>query len=195
MALNAPSDAVFLDKDGTLIDDIAYNVDPARMRLAAHAAAGLLLLARHGYALHVVSNQPGVALGYFPERALRGVEQRLRELLAAQGVALDSFSYCPHLPPEQPSMRCLCRKPAPGMLIRAAREHGLALARSWMVGDILDDIEAGRRAGCRTVLIDNGNETRWQLSAQRRPHHKAANLLQAARIIVQANGALAQGVS
>ena len=185
----ARAHAVFLDKDGTLIDDLAYNVDPARIRLAAQAAPGLRLLAQHGYGLHVVSNQPGVALGLFPEQALLGVEQRLRALLDAQGIALGSFYYCPHLPPEQARVRCLCRKPAPGLLTRAAREHRLELARCWMVGDILDDIEAGRRAGCRTVLIDNGNETRWQLTALRRPHARAAHLLQAAQLIVQADAA------
>jgi hypothetical protein len=79
---------------------------------------------------------------------------------------------------------CLCRKPAPGLLRQAARVHAIDLANSWMIGDILDDVEAGRRAGCRSVLLDVGNETEWQLSPLRTPHVRAANLLEAARAIV-----------
>jgi histidinol-phosphate phosphatase family protein len=180
--------AVFLDKDGTLIVNVPYNVDPRRIQLTARAAEGVQLLARSGYRLIVVSNQPGVALGLFPERAMRVVESRLRELLRHAGVARDGFYYCPHLPQAEtaPSGNpCDCRKPASGLLLRAAREHGLDLARCWMIGDILDDIEAGRGAGCRTVLIDNGNETQWRLHAARRPHETAADLHEAAALIAR----------
>jgi histidinol-phosphate phosphatase family protein len=179
--------AVFLDKDGTLIEDVPYNVDPALIRLGPGAREGLPLLHQRGYRLFVVSNQPGVAHGYFPESALAAVADRLRELLAGLGLPLAGFSYCPHHPNGQRApfaVACDCRKPAPGMIARAAEAHGLDLARSWMVGDILDDIQAGRAAGCRTVLIDNGNETEWVLTPDRRPHHTAADLAEAARIIV-----------
>ena len=179
--------AVFLDKDGTLIEDVAYNVDPMRITLARGAAEGLYLLVRRGYRIIVVSNQPGVALGIFPEHALRGVESRLRELLRDVGVPLAGFHYCPHLPggrlPEY-AVPCACRKPASGLLVRAAREHGVDLERSWMVGDILDDIEAGHGAGCRTALIDNGNETEWDLTPGRRPDKVASDLFEAAALIV-----------
>ena len=186
----AAARAVFLDKDGTLVDDVAYNVDPLRVRLAKGAAEGLYLLARRGYRLFVVSNQPGVALGIFPEHALRAVEARLRELLRDVGVELAGFHYCPHLPngtEAEYALPCSCRKPAPGMLFRAAREHGIDLERSWMVGDILDDIEAGHGAGCRTVLIDNGNETEWDLAFERRPDKVASDLFEAAALIVSAD--------
>ena len=180
---------VFLDKDGTLIEDVPYNVDPARIRLMPGAAEGLRLLGGAGYRLVVVSNQSGVARGLFPEGALAAVERRLRELLAEAGVALAGFYYCPHYPhgtvPAY-AVACDCRKPGPGMIVRAAREHGIALARSWLVGDILDDVEAGRRAGCRTILVDNGHETEWVLTPGREPHYKVADLREAARIIVAA---------
>ncbi len=178
--------AVFLDKDGTLVTNVPYNATLELIELSPGADEGLVLLQERGYRLVVVSNQPGVALGYFRESALTAVEKRLRELLAANGVPLTGFSYCPHLPEGRiaPYARnCDCRKPAPGMIVRAAQLYGLDLARSWLVGDILDDIEAGRRAGCRTILIDNGNETQWLLSPERQPHHMAADLAQAARII------------
>jgi D-glycero-D-manno-heptose 1,7-bisphosphate phosphatase len=186
----APARAVFLDKDGTLIDDVAYNVDPLRITLASGAAEGLYLLVRRGYRIVVVSNQPGVALGIFPEHALRAVETRLRELLRDVGVPLAGFHYCPHLPGgtvAEYAVPCACRKPASGLLVRAAREHGVDLERSWMVGDILDDIEAGHGAGCRTVLIDNGNETEWDLAFERRPDKVASDLFEAAALIVSAD--------
>lgn len=168
--------AVFVDKDGTLVKDVPYNVDPERISLAPGAAEAVQAFADSGYRVIVVSNQPGAALGFFPEEKLHGVARRLRELLGA----LDGFYYCPH----HPGAGCGCRKPAAGMLLRAAREQGVDLGRSWMIGDILDDIEAGRRAGCRTCLIDNGNETEWDLSAARRPDRVAADLGEAAAMIL-----------
>jgi histidinol-phosphate phosphatase family protein len=181
--------AVFLDKDGTLVEDIPYNVDPQKIQLAPGAVEALTALHENGYALIVVSNQSGVARGLFPERALADVEASLRCRLAAFGVPLAGFYYCPHHPQGSAdgyAITCRCRKPAPGMLRRAAVDLGIDLSKSWMLGDILDDIEAGRRAGCRTVLIDNGNETEWRRGRRRRPHHRAADLADAARFILSA---------
>jgi D-glycero-D-manno-heptose 1,7-bisphosphate phosphatase len=169
--------AVFLDKDGTLVENVPYNVDPERIALCPRAEEGMASLAARGYRLIVVSNQPGVALGLFEEARLGGVEQRLREMLPE----LDAFYYCPH----RPEQGCECRKPACGLLLRAARRHGVRLDRSWMVGDILDDVEAGRRAGCRTVLIDNGNETEWRMTPERKPDRVVADFYQAATVIAE----------
>lgn len=182
--------AVFLDKDGTLVDDVPYNVDPSRIRLAPGAVEGLTLLHAAGFALVVISNQAGVARGYFPESAIRPVIEEVRRLLGGVGVPLLGFYYCPHHPGGVVagySIRCECRKPKPGLIHRAARGHGLDLARSWFVGDLLDDVEAGRSAGCRTVLIDNGNETEWVLTPGRRPHQVATDLRDAAGRIVEAD--------
>jgi D-glycero-D-manno-heptose 1,7-bisphosphate phosphatase len=179
--------AVFLDKDGTLIEDVPYNVDPDHIRLAPGASEGLPALHQAGYRLIVVSNQSGVARGYFPESALVAVEERLRDLLAGLGVPLAGFYYCPHHPAGQEpayALACTCRKPEPGLILRAATEHGIDLERSWLIGDILDDIEAGRRAGCTTILIDDGHETVWRLSRQRLPHHVARDLAHAAWIVL-----------
>lgn len=183
--------AVFLDKDGTLIENVPYNVDPAKIVLGRGAHEALSLLDTHGFRLFVVSNQPGVAFGRFPESALALISRRLAEMVAPRGVRFSGFYYCPHAPGgglEDQASGCGCRKPEPGLLHRAAREHDIDLARSWLVGDILDDIEAGHRAGCKGVLIDNGNETEWQISHWRRPDHFASDLLQAARIIVSHSG-------
>ena len=188
--LMASQRAVFLDKDGTVIENVPYNVDPGLIQLSPGAASGLRRLHDAGYLLFVVSNQSGVARGYFSEEALRDVEARLREMLAEFGVPLAGFAYCPHHPEgsvEGVSVACDCRKPAPGMIIGLAIEHGVAPADSWMVGDILDDVEAGRAAGCRTVLIDNGNETKWVMTPGRVPHHRVADLAEAASAIIKSD--------
>jgi histidinol-phosphate phosphatase family protein len=177
MAVNGARRAVFVDKDGTLVENVPYNVDPARIALAPSAVEGVGLLAARGFEVIVVSNQPGAAMGLFTERALQDVERSLRERLPA----LDGFYYCPHLP----GAGCECRKPAAGLIERAARDRGIDLARSWMIGDILDDVEAGRRAGCRTILIDNGNETEWRLTGRRFPDHIVEDLSQAAAVIIE----------
>lgn len=184
MAVSAAGAAIFLDKDGTLIDDLPYNVDPGRMTLAPGAVAGLRRLSCLGYRLLVVSNQPGVAQGRFDVGALEPVRQRLAQLLSEQGAHLDGFYYCPHGPDEG----CACRKPLPGMLLKAAAEHQVDLAASWMIGDILDDVEAGGRAGCRTILIDNGNETMWLRSPLRTPTWIASDLDAAAQLIQATRG-------
>jgi D-glycero-D-manno-heptose 1,7-bisphosphate phosphatase len=178
--------AIFIDKDGTLVENVPYNVFPGLLELTWQAGQGLQLFRQLGYALCVVSNQSGLAQGLFTETALDLLHRRLAQTLAQYGVVLDGFYYCPHSPDgviTRYAIPCTCRKPMPGMLYRAAREHGLDLAQSWMVGDILDDIEAGRRAGCRTVLIDNGNETEWKRSPLRTPHLTAPNLYTAAAMI------------
>jgi D-glycero-D-manno-heptose 1,7-bisphosphate phosphatase len=178
--------AVFLDKDGTLIEDVPYNVDPALIRFNPHAVEGLQLFAQLGYLLVVVSNQSGVARGRFAEHDLDAVWERLDSLLEPYGIDIEGYYFCPHHPEgevEGYALDCECRKPQPGLLQQAAREHAIDLAASWMVGDILNDIEAGHRAGCRTVLIDNGNETEWLTTPMRMPELVAEDLLAAARQI------------
>ncbi|WP_028078985.1 D-glycero-alpha-D-manno-heptose-1,7-bisphosphate 7-phosphatase [Solimonas soli] len=173
--------AIFLDKDGTLLDDVPFNVEPARMRLAPGAAEGLYRLAQLGAPLVVVSNQSGVAERRFDESALHRVGDHLAAMFGACGARLAGFHWCPHARDAAPA--CPCRKPAPGMLVRAAAELALDLSRSWMIGDILDDIEAGHRAGCRAVLIDNGNETEWRAGPKREPDFVAHSLADAAETI------------
>jgi D,D-heptose 1,7-bisphosphate phosphatase len=183
--------AVFLDKDGTLIRDVPYNVDPEQIQLMPDGAAGLRVLHTAGYRLIVITNQSGVARGYFEEADLPAVHQKLAELLAEVGVPLAGFYYCPHHPdgvvPEY-TVDCSCRKPEPGLLLQAAQEHRIDLRRSWFIGDILNDVEAGHRAGCRTILLDNGHETEWVLSELRRPDHITKNINSAAATILLSSG-------
>ncbi len=183
--------AIFLDKDGTLVDDIPYNVDPRRITLCCGAASALRLLARMDYRFYVVSNQDGIARGHFDETALDGVRDRLGDLLFREQLMLDGFYYCPHHPAGEVAryaVDCLCRKPMPGMLLQAAREHDIDLRASWMVGDILNDVEAGNRAGCRTVLVDSGNETEWRLGQHRLPTRVVSDIYAAACAIINDEG-------
>jgi D-glycero-D-manno-heptose 1,7-bisphosphate phosphatase len=178
--------AIFLDKDGTLVDNLPYNVEPRRIRLSSGAGPALRLLSRLDFRFFVVSNQSGIAEGRFAEDAMGLVADRLGDLLFRENLTLDGFYYCPHHPEgsvTQYAIACECRKPLPGMLLRAAAEHGIDLRASWMIGDILHDVEAGNRAGCRTVLLDNGNETEWRLGPGRIPTRIAPDLYAAAVLI------------
>jgi len=178
--------AIFLDKDGTLLVDDPYNADPTRMRFAPGAYTALRRLRRLGRPLIVISNQPGVAFGRFDLEALDRVRVQLGRMFQEAGARLDGFHYCPHHPRgirREYAVRCTCRKPEPGLLLQAARQHGIDLQTSWFVGDILDDVEAGRRAGCRTLLLDNGNETEWRSGPLRVPERIAPDLDAAACLI------------
>jgi len=178
------SPAAFLDRDGTIIEDVHYLPDPGEIRLLPGAAEGMSLLREAGYRLICVTNQSGVARGILTERKLHEIHATLQRMLAERGVALDDVYYCPHLPEGAVAAyarECDCRKPKPGMLIRAAEEHGIALAGSVLIGDSERDIEAGRAAGCRTVRIVSGDATAGQTSAD----FVARGLLDAARLFIR----------
>jgi histidinol-phosphate phosphatase family protein len=178
MAITAAG-AVFIDKDGTLIRDVPYNVDPRHIRLMPGVGVALRRLQNEGYKLIVISNQSGIARSLFQENDLLPVNRQIQTLLAPYGVKLDAFYYCPH----GPSDGCRCRKPMPGMILRAAKDHAIEPRISWMIGDILHDIEAGNRAACRTIHFDNGNETEWVKGAFRRPGYSVETWTEAAQII------------
>jgi histidinol-phosphate phosphatase family protein len=180
-----PARAVFVDKDGTLVQDVPYNVDAERIVLLPDVGEALRLLQDAGFLIIVVSNQPGVALRRFPASAQRAVEARLDELQAPFGVMITAYGWCTHAPAGvRTPVACTCRKPRPGLLVDAAATHGIALERSWMVGDILDDVEAGHRAGCRTLLVDRGNETRWRAGRLRTPDAIVYRFADAAAMIL-----------
>jgi D-glycero-D-manno-heptose 1,7-bisphosphate phosphatase len=170
--------AIFIDKDGTLIPDVPYNVDPARISLYSDTGSSLAAWRKAGYKIIVISNQSGVAKGLFDKRELANVSNRLQELLQPYDAPIDDFYYCVH----SRSGGCDCRKPQPGLLLQAASQHNIDLSRSWMIGDILHDVEAGNRAGCQTILVENGNETEWRLTKQRTPTHRVLNLAEATEV-------------
>jgi len=153
--------ALFLDRDGTLVHPRHYPSRPEQLRLYAGIGPILRALQGAGLRLVIITNQAGIARGYLTETDLQHMHDHLIRELAQMGVHVDGIYYCPHHPEgmiAELAVRCKCRKPQPGMLLRAAAEHNLALEHSWFVGDILDDVEAGNRAGCRTILVDLGTE-------------------------------------
>lgn len=149
--------ACFLDRDGCLIEEENYLSDPAKVRLCPGVPEALRLLEKKGYLRIVVSNQSGIARGYFSRDQLHAVERRINELLAEYGVRIDAWYYCPHhaeksILPEY-ALDCGCRKPKPGMLLRAAEDFSLDIKQCVMIGDRITDIQAGRNAGCRAEAL------------------------------------------
>ncbi len=162
---------LFIDKDGTLVENVpGGHVDPLLLRFLPGAGEALARLQSAGLALVIVTNQSGLARGRFTRAEFARLQQVLLQRLQEEfGVHIDGVEVCPHGPDSEGRPACLCRKPAPGMLIRAAHRHGLDLKRSWMVGDTLDDVEAGHRAGAGGLLLDTGGETAWRRSPLREP--------------------------
>lgn len=148
--------AVFFDRDGTLIEDVGYLSDPAQVRLLPGAAEAVRRLNRAGFLVVVVSNQSGVARGLYGIDAVERTNQRLQQLLQQEGAHIDAFYFCPHLPTGTVpayAKECDCRKPKPGLLYRAAQDLDIDLTESYMVGDAVRDIQAGRAAHCHTIFL------------------------------------------
>ncbi len=177
--------AIFLDRDGTLVHAEHYPSRPEQLRLYDNLGPGLRALQAMNFSLVVITNQAGIAHAYFTEVDLQRMHKHLTATLAAIGVHLTAIYYCPHHPAgclPQFSFPCSCRKPQPGLLFRAASDLNIDLEQSWFIGDILDDVEAGNRAGCRTVLVDLGTEL-LPASVIRYPTFVAPDTRQALEII------------
>lgn len=179
--------AVFLDRDGTLIEHVHHLVNAADVRLIPGAAEALCRLHDAGYTCIIVTNQSVVGRGMLTHEGLRRVHDRMSQLLAACGAAVDGLYYCPEVPCGDDPMQSghPDRKPAPGMLLRAAKEHDVNLAASWMVGDSVSDLAAGSNAGCRgSILVRTGC---GMTVAADHPavRHVAADVLEAADILME----------
>ena len=184
--------AVFLDRDGTINEQMGYINHISRFRLLDNAAAGIRLLNQAGMPVVVVSNQSGLARGYFPTSLLEEVNRRMEEMLAAEGARLDAVYYCPHHPEARVAelaRRCDCRKPKPGLLLRAAADLGLDLERSCVVGDRWSDLETAAAVGARGILVLTGygrGEAEYIGPTRKlKPHFIARDLLEAAQWITE----------
>jgi D,D-heptose 1,7-bisphosphate phosphatase len=155
---NLQSPAVFLDRDGTLIEHVPYLSDPAAVRLLPGAAEALKRLHRAGFAVVLVTNQSAIGRGMLTEDRLDQIHTEMRRQLAACGATIDAIYYCPVAPvgDDRSVVEHPDRKPGPGMLLRAALDLKLDLAASWMVGDLISDVFAGLNAGCRSILLESG---------------------------------------
>lgn len=153
------SRAVFLDRDGTVNEEVGYLSDLAQLKLLPGAAQAIVKLNAAGCKVVLVTNQSGVARGYFPESFVHETHELLTNMLAEQGARLDGIYYCPHHPRAGNShytVACDCRKPGTGLLDQAARDLAIDLQRSFVVGDKWSDVELGQRAGARSILVRSG---------------------------------------
>ena len=177
--------AVFLDRDGTIAEEVGYANHISRFVVYPFAAAAIRRLNEAGLPVIVVTNQSGVARGFFPESLIGRMHEKMVEELAAGGAHVDGMYYCPHIRDDQ----CSCRKPLPGMLVLAAREHNLEVPGSVLVSDRYNDIQMGHENGCRTILVLTGygrgdyewNRAKWP----RQPDHVVENLADAVEIILK----------
>ncbi len=184
--------AVFLDRDGTINEEVGYVNHVSRFRMLPGSAQAVRRLNDAGFKVILISNQSGVARGYFPESLVRDVHGLMQEELARAGARLDAVYYCPHHPEgriDEFRRACDCRKPKPGMLVRAAADWDLDLAASFVVGDKYLDVQTARAAGARGVLVLTGYG-RGELQFQKHlwpclPDHVAENVLDAAGWIIE----------
>lgn len=150
--------AVFLDRDGTINVEKEYLFQTADFEFIPGSDVAITLLNKAGFIVVVVSNQAGVARGYYTEEDVYHLHNHVDQLLSEQGAKIDAWLYCPHHPNGRGSyaLPCKCRKPLPGMLLKAAEHYDIDLESSIMIGDKLIDVQAGRAAGCRSILVRTG---------------------------------------
>lgn len=167
--------AVFIDRDGTLSEEVGYINHPERFRLFPYAGQAIKHLNENGWLAIVTTNQAGVARGYFAEEMIETVHQGMRDELQKSGAHLDAIYYCAHHPSMgEPPYRldCDCRKPKPGLITRAANEFDLDLKNSWMVGDRYSDIQLARNAGVKSAFVLSGyGKGEWEHQRQSWTEH------------------------
>lgn len=188
--------AVFLDRDGVIIEDVDLLVKVAGIRILTGVSEALLMLRHHGFHLIVISNQTVVARGLASEAEVAQINDAInQQLIKTSGAGVDQFYFCPHHPNatvQSYRINCDCRKPKPGLILRAAKEHKIDLAASFVIGDRITDIIAGARAGCRTILVQTGQhlsppiETAEPIDQSIQPDRVCANLKEAADWIIKA---------
>ena len=178
MARNGKS-AVFVDRDGTICFDKHYLSDPNGLELIPTVAEGIRRLNEAKMPVIVVTNQSGIARGYFSEKTLKEIHQRLAEMLELQGSRVDDIFHCPHMP----NAGCPCRKPAPGMLLQAKEKHGIDLANSFVIGDRMMDVEMAHAVGAQAALVpepgDQYGVDAEMLASKDKPDFRAGTFLEA----------------
>ena len=186
--------AVFMDRDGTISEEVGYINHPSRFRIFPYAADAVRLLNESGWLAIVVTNQAGVARGYFSEEMIQAIHEQLKRDLESAGARLDAIYYCAHHPSVgEPPYRydCDCRKPKPGLILKAAEEFDIDLAQSWMIGDRYSDIELARNAGVNSALVMSGyGRGEWEHQRdewKEKPDLVSEDLLGAVKTIVKKN--------
>jgi D,D-heptose 1,7-bisphosphate phosphatase len=189
--------AIFLDRDG-VINELVYHQEQevidspftvSQFRLLPGVPEAIKMIHQAGYLAVLVSNQPGIAKGHMSNETFKKIQQKMKDELYKGGACLDAEYYCLHHPEaaiEQFRIICNCRKPQPGLLLKAAQELDIDLQQSWLIGDNLSDIQAGKSAGCRTILLGKMKCEVCHLMDERqaRPDHLRAALLESVRLII-----------
>ncbi len=186
--------AVFLDRDGTINEEVGYVNHIERFRLLPRVSEAIRLLNQKGIKVVVVTNQSGVARGYFPESLIHEVHKKMEELLRKQGAYIDGIYYCPHHPLEGifPYRQvCNCRKPETGLISKAVKEFDIDCRRSYMIGDRGVDIEFGHKIGAKSILVLTGyGKGEWEYNRNQwkeKPEYVAADLYEAVEWIIKQN--------
>jgi len=172
--------AVFIDRDGTIAQDVPYCSRVEDFEILPTVPQGIRLLNEQGFKVVVITNQSGIARGYFTEETLSLIHQKMKDELDKYGAWVDAIYVCPHHPDE----RCECRKPKPALLLQVAKEMRIALKLSYMVGDDAKDIEAGRTAGCKTILVTTGPSQGNMEGQAQSPDYVAGSLYEAVEWII-----------
>jgi histidinol-phosphate phosphatase family protein len=153
--------AIFLDRDGTLVEEVGYLADPARVRLIPGAAAALIGLERAGYLRIVITNQSGIGRGMYPEAAFEATHAEIVRQLGAAGATVDASYHCPH----RPDAGCTCRKPGTALHREAIASFAIDVAASWCIGDQMRDLEPALELGCHAMLVGTGQGARHREAA------------------------------
>ena len=187
--------AVFLDRDGTINEEVGYLDNLAKVKIIPAAFEAIRLININAMKTVVISNQAGVARGLFSEEFVNITNEYLQTALRGKNAIIDKFYYCPHHPTEgigQYRQKCNCRKPASGMLLRAAEEMNIDLEQSYIIGDRYNDIEAGKKVGVKGVLVKTGfgqsllqDDGPDRLTPQNKPDFIAADILEAIQLILK----------
>lgn len=179
--------AVFLDRDGTIIEDVGYPHERSQIRFLPGVSEAIKRLNENGFKVIIVTNQAGVARGYFSEEAVKELNKYIQESLAEQGAFIDMVYYCPHHIEgviEEYRKACYCRKPNPGMIEKAVRDFDIDVESSFLIGDHLSDVEAGMRAGCGTILLARQEPPASGKGIVVMPDHIAPDLGEAVKWVV-----------
>jgi len=180
--------AVFLDRDGTLNIDPGYLGDPKRVELFPGVSFGLGKLKKNNFKLVVISNQSGISRGLISREDVNAVNNRINEILSGNHVQIDAFYYCPFHPDFDPVENAVCRKPSPKMVFQAAEDLDIDLSKSYFIGDSVCDIECGKNANIKTVLIKNtltDGEINSLLNEGKSPNFVAGNFIEACNFIIK----------
>ncbi|MDI6731841.1 MAG: D-glycero-beta-D-manno-heptose 1,7-bisphosphate 7-phosphatase [Candidatus Margulisbacteria bacterium] len=180
--------AVFMDRDGTIIEDVGYLNHPSNIQFIPGSIEAIKKLNAAGYKVIIITNQAGVARGLVSEDMLQTIDKALHKWILASHAHLDGIYYCPHHPEHGHypyRQACECRKPHPGLIKRAQRDFDIDLSQSYMIGDKATDIEAGRRAGVKTTMVLSGRGSEEKNHLKHPPNQFAENLLEAVNLIIQ----------